>query len=88
MADETSTVVLTEVYPKLRVPVPGEGEWLDFFIDDTMKRYRLIWRLNDGPRDNPDTVEFGFISSHKSMQAAQQKLAWLVRSQRVLGLAA
>lgn len=82
------TVVLTEVYPKLRVPVPGEGEWLDFFIDDTMKRYRLIWRLNDGPRDDPDTVEFGFISSHKSMQAAQSKAAWLVQAQRMLGLAA
>ena len=48
MPDETSTVVLTEVYPKLRVPVPGEGEWLDFFIYEAKPRYRLLWRLNDG----------------------------------------
>ncbi|MFE8106891.1 hypothetical protein [Sphingomonas melonis] len=88
MTDDPNTILLTEVYPKLRVPVPGESEWLDFFIDDTTPRYRLIWRLNDGPRDDPDTVEFGFISSHKSMQAAQSKAAWLIQAQRMMGLAA
>ncbi|NYD88724.1 hypothetical protein [Sphingomonas melonis] len=82
------TVVLTDVYPKLRVPVPDDGEWLDFFIADTTARYSLYWRLNDGSRVDPDTVEFGLISSHKSMQRAQSKAAWLIHSQLMLGLAA
>lgn len=88
MADEPNTISLTEVYPKLRVPTPCDGEWLDFFISDKNARYSLYWRLNDGSRDDPDTAEYGFISSHKSMQAAQSKAAWLVRAQRTLGLAA
>lgn len=84
----TEMVALTEVYPNLRVPVPGKGEWLDFFIADAQSRYSLYWRLNDGPRDDPDTVEFGFISSHKGIQHVQSKAAWLVQAQRMLGLAA
>jgi len=84
--DEGGTVALTEVYPNLRVPVPGAGEWLDFFVAPKKSRASLYWRLSDGERSDPETVEFGFISSHKTVADAAAKQTWLERSAHMLGL--
>lgn len=66
--------------PLVKLPVPGAGEWLDFFIAPVKTRFCLYWRISDGPIDDPDVIEFGFISAHKSKSAAQEKLLSLSRS--------
>ncbi|MBB4618684.1 hypothetical protein [Sphingomonas abaci] len=68
---------MSEVYPTLKLPVPRAGEWIDFFVAPMKARFCLYWRINDGDRDDPDTVQFGFISAHKSDSAAREKMRWL-----------
>ena len=77
-----SGIVVSEVYPRVIVPVPADGEWIDFFVTEGPKKYSLYWRLNDGQREDPDTVEFGFISAHRTHALASLKLRHLAVSLR------
>jgi len=68
-----SVVMVSEVYPRAVVPAPADGEWIDFFITKGPQKHSLYWRLNDGDRLDPDTVEFGFVSAHRTFARAEEK---------------
>jgi hypothetical protein len=78
----SNTQRVSEVYPTVLVPLPGPGEWIDFFTTTRKIKTSLYWRLNDGTQEYPDTVEFGFISAHRTVVDAEVKRLHLERSLR------